>query len=115
MFAPCSLPAAVGLTGSLCSPFTPSMASLECTQSDAQRLEPISKTESETEDERADAKAPPVKHKSPTAEEERSWSPDMTDYTRCLVHESITRLGELKDRWDSELGIFTEMERDDSS
>ena len=88
------------------------MAKGDCTQSDAQRLEPISETESEREDERCDAKASPVKHGSPTAEE-RSWSPTVVEYTRCLVHGSITRLAELKDRWNEELGVFTELDKDD--
>ena len=88
------------------------MAKGDCTQSDAQRLEPISETESEGEDERCHAKASPVKHGSPTAEE-RSWSPTVAEYTRCLVHGSITRIAELKDRWNQELGIFTELDKDD--
>ncbi|CAE7837076.1 unnamed protein product [Symbiodinium sp. CCMP2592] len=70
------------------------MEKVDCTQSDAQRLEPISETESITR-------------------EERSWSPTVAEYTRCLVHGSITRLAELKDRWNKELGIFTELEKDD--
>ena len=53
-----------------------------------------------------------MKHGSPTAEE-RSWSPTVAGYTRCLVHGSITRLAELKDRWNQELGIFTELDKDD--
>ena len=88
------------------------MAEGDCTQSDAQRLEPFSETESEGEDERCHAKASPVKHGSPTAEE-RSWSPTVAEYTRCLVHGSITRLAELKDRWNEELGIVTELDKDD--
>ena len=60
------------------------MAKGDCTQSDAQRLEPISETEIEGEDERCHAKASPVKHGSPTAEE-RSWSPTVAEYFQVLA------------------------------